>query len=179
MRASRRPATDEPDDASRHLPGEVIGLLRRSAMESSRPGCMEAALGRLRGPVLNPGDPWADHFLTELPKPGEPWHALVEHALQSSARRPTRTWDRRAPALADPLDPGRVRHTVTPWPELAADGGGGSDGVYDPYNPPALAGPTCRSAGRILSGPPHVAGVRDPRQRALSTTQRRPVSWTK
>jgi hypothetical protein len=68
--------------------------------------------------------------------------------------RPTRIWDRRALALADPLGLEQVRHTVTPWLEFAADGGGGSD--YDPFNLPALAGPTW-----LLSLlPPHPASIR-------------------
>ncbi|WP_371657380.1 hypothetical protein [Streptomyces sp. NBC_00280] len=102
-------------DASQHLPGEVIGLLRRSAKECWRRECMEPVLGRLRGPVLSPGDFWADHVLTELPLLGGPWHALVEHAVHAPVGRPTRIWDRRALALADPLDLEQVRHTVAPW----------------------------------------------------------------
>ncbi|WP_329266913.1 hypothetical protein [Streptomyces sp. NBC_01451] len=143
-------------NASRHLPGEVIGLLRRSAKEGWRPECMEPVLGRLHGPVLNPGDSWADHVLTELPTLGEPWHALVEHALHAPMGRPTRTWDRRALGLVDPLDLEQVRHTVAPWLELAADGGGGSDGDYDPYNLSALVGLTW-----LLSLlPPHPESIR-------------------
>ncbi|MGY1503608.1 hypothetical protein ACW4TU_44820 [Streptomyces sp. QTS52] len=143
-------------DASRHLPGAVIGLLRRSAKECWRPECMEPVLSRLRGPVLSPGDPWADHVLTELPTLGKPWHALVEHALHAPMGRPTRIWDRRALALAGPLGLEQVRHMVTPWLELAADGGGASDGDYDPYNLPALAGLTW-----LLSLlPPHPASIR-------------------
>jgi hypothetical protein len=144
-------------DAGRHLPGEVVGLLRRSALEGPWPQeCVEPVLGRLPGPVLSPGEPWADHVLNQLPTLGEPWHALMEHALHAPLGRPTRTWDRRALALAAPLGPEQVRHTVTPWLELAAEGGGRDDGAYDPYNLPALAGLTWRLS--LL--PPHPASIR-------------------
>ncbi|MCX5001165.1 hypothetical protein OHB05_00775 [Streptomyces sp. NBC_00638] len=126
--------------------------------------------------MLNPGDPWADHVLTELPTPGEPWHALVEHAPHTSERRPTRAWDRRALALADPLGPERVCHTVTPWPELAADGGGGSDGVYDPHNRPHSPASPVGVLDESFVVPGMSAGVHGPRERAFSTTPRRPVS---
>ncbi|MET9663483.1 hypothetical protein [Streptomyces sp. NPDC006510] len=144
-------------DADRRLPGEVVALLRRSALEGSWPQeCVEPVLGRLQGPVLNPGDRWADRVLAELPALGEPWHVLVEHALRAPVGRSGRTWDRRALALADPLGPGRVRHTVTLWIRLAAEGGGRDDGAYDAYNLPALVGLV-----RLLSLlPPHPDSIR-------------------
>ncbi|MER5498155.1 hypothetical protein ACFYXP_25815 [Streptomyces sp. NPDC002466] len=146
-------------DAGRQPHDEVVGLLRRSALEGSWPReCVEPVLGRLRGPVLNPGDRWADRVLAELPVLGGPWHALVEHALRAPAGRPARSWDRRALALTDPLGPGRVRDAVIPWLDLAAEGGGRDDGAYDPYNLPALMGlvrllpllPPCPGSVRVL-----------------------------
>lgn len=144
-------------DAGRLLPGEVVGLLRRSALENTWPQeCTAPVLGHICGPVLNPGEPWADNVLTELPALGEPWHGLVEHALSAPVARPTGAWDRCALVLADPLGAEPVRRTVTPWLELAAEGGGRDDGAYDPYNLPALAGLTW-----LLSLlPPHPASIR-------------------
>ncbi|MCX4868818.1 hypothetical protein OIC43_38600 [Streptomyces sp. NBC_00825] len=144
-------------DAGRRLDGEVVALLRRSALEGSWPQeCVEPVLSRIQGPVLNPGDGWADRVLAELPALGKPWHALVAHTLRAPTGRSSRTWDRRALALAEPLGPGRVRDTVTPWTELAAEGGGRDDGAYDAYNLPALVG-----LARLLSLlPPHPDSIR-------------------
>ncbi|WP_405709417.1 MULTISPECIES: hypothetical protein [unclassified Streptomyces] len=144
-------------DAGRRLDGEVVALLRRSALEGSWPQeCVEPVLGRLHGPVLNPGDRWADRVLAELPALGEPWHALVEHALHAPMGRSHRNWDSLALALADPLGPGQVRDTMAPWIELAAEGGGRDDGAYDAYNLPALVG-----LARLLSLlPPHPDSIR-------------------
>lgn len=144
-------------DAGRQLNGEAVALLRRSALEGSWPQeCVEPVLGRLHGPVLNPGDRWADRVLAELPALGEPWHVLVEHALRAPVGRPNRNWDRRALTLADPLGPGQVRDTVAPWIELAAEGGGRDDGAYDAYNLPALAG----LAWLLSLLPPNPASIR-------------------
>jgi len=130
-------------NAGKLLPGEVVALLRRSALENTWPQeCVVPVLGLLRGPVLNPGEPWADNVLTELPALGESWHGLVAHALSAPVGRPTGSWDRRALALADPLGTEPVRRTVTSWLELAAEGGGRDDGAYDLHNLPALAGLT-------------------------------------
>ncbi|GGX59247.1 hypothetical protein GCM10010515_28960 [Streptomyces fructofermentans] len=178
-------------DAGRPLSDEVIGLLRRSAKESWRPECMEPVLGRLHGPVLNAGEPWADCVLADLadladlavldvpPAPGGPWHAVVEHALRAPVGRPTRAWDRRALVLADPLGRERVRDTATPWLEVAAEGGGGTDGAYDPYNLPALAGlawllsllppdpATIRALGALVERPPSRTSLTGTAVRAL------------
>ncbi|MEU4503376.1 hypothetical protein [Streptomyces sp. NPDC024089] len=101
-------------DAGRRLDGEVVALLRRSALEGSWPQeCVEPVLSRIRGPVLNPGDGWADRVLAELPALGKPWHALVAHTLRAPTGRSSRTWDRRA--LARRVQPARSR-----GPRLAA-----------------------------------------------------------
>ncbi|MET8103068.1 hypothetical protein ABZV29_42825 [Streptomyces sp. NPDC005236] len=129
-------------DAGRHIPEAVVALLRRSALEHAWPTeCVTPVLDRLRGPVLNPGEPW----------PG-----AIGHALLAPVARPTRAWDRRALALTAPIGTEEIRRTVTPWLDLAADGGGCWDGAYDPYNLPALAGFTW-----LLSLlPPHPASIR-------------------
>lgn len=154
-------------DAGRHLPDTVVGLLRRSALEHGWPAeCAAPVLARLHGPVLNPGETWADAVLADLPSLGEPWLGFVNHALRAPTGRPTRTWDHRALALTSPIDPEELRRTVTAWLDLAADGGSRDDGAYDPYNLPALAGLTwlisllpphpasLRTLGALVEGPP-------------------------
>ncbi|MFF4542464.1 hypothetical protein [Streptomyces aureus] len=144
-------------DAGRQVPGAVAALLRRSALEHAWPvECVTPVLDRLRGPVLNPGEPWADALLAGLPSLGEPWPDVIGHALLAPVARPTRAWDRRALALTAPIGTEEARRTLTPWLDLAADGGGRWDGAYDPYNLPALAGLTW-----LLSLlPPHPASIR-------------------
>jgi hypothetical protein len=144
-------------DADRRLPGAVVGLLRRSALDHAWPTeCVAPVLARLRGPVLNPGEPWADAVLGDLPSLGEAWLGFINHALLAPVARPTRTWDRQALALTAPIDTEALRRAVTSWLDLAADGGGRHDGAYDPYNLPALAGLTW-----LLSLlPPHPASIR-------------------
>lgn len=144
-------------DAGRRLPDPIVGLLRRSALEHDwPPECAAPVLTRLRGLVLNPGEPWADAVLTDLPSLGEPWPDFIDHALLAPVARPTRTWDRRALALTAPIDAEVLRRTVAAWLDLAANGGGRGDSGYDPYNLPALAGLTW-----LLSLlPPHPASIR-------------------
>ncbi|MGW7242198.1 hypothetical protein [Streptomyces sp. NPDC054804] len=144
-------------DAGRHVPEPVVALLRRSALEHAWPTeCVTPVLDRLRGPVLNPGEPWADALLTDLPSLGEPWPGVIGHALLAPVARPTLAWDRRALALTAPIGTEEIRRAVTPWLDLAASGGGRWDGGYDPYNLPALAGLTW-----LLSLlPPHPVSIR-------------------
>lgn len=69
-------------DAGRHLPDVAVGLLRRSALDNNwPPECVTPVLTRLHEPVLNPGEPWADALLTDLPSLAEPWPDLIDHAL--------------------------------------------------------------------------------------------------
>ncbi len=144
-------------DAGRTLPGEVVGLLRRSALSDAWPReCTAPVVGRVRGLVLDPGERCADQVLAELPGLGEPWCGLVEHALAARVGRPSAAWDRRALALAHPLGEEAVRRRVTSWLELAAEGGGRDDGASDPYNLPALAG----LAWLLSLLPPHPESVR-------------------
>ncbi|MFE5142373.1 hypothetical protein ACFRDV_32745 [Streptomyces fagopyri] len=144
-------------DAGRHVPEAVVALLRRSALEHAWPTeCVTPVLDRLRHPVLNPGEPWADALLTDLPSLGEPWPDIIDHALLAPMARPTRAWDRGALALIAPIGTKEIRQTVTPWLDLAASGGGRWDGGYDPYNLPALAGLTWLFS--LL--PPHPVSIR-------------------
>jgi hypothetical protein len=142
-------------------------------------------LTRLRGPVLNPGEPWADAVLTDLPSLDEPWPDFIGHALLAPVARPTRTWDRRALALTAPIDAEVLRRTVTAWLSLATNGGGRSDGAYDAYNLPALTGLTwlisllpphpasIRTLGALVEGPPVRTSLTSTAIRALARVPQR------
>ncbi|WP_405906983.1 hypothetical protein OG742_16815 [Streptomyces sp. NBC_00828] len=159
-------------DAGRSLSGEVVGLLRRSELEGFWDHVPTASiLERLTEPVLNPGEPWADSVLAELPTLGAEWIVLVRHLLAVPGGAHTRAWDRRAAELADALGPERVRRTAEVWLERAAEGAGGSDGGYDRYNRPAIRGlalllsllpahpRTVRVLGALVERPPAKATI--------------------
>jgi hypothetical protein len=140
-------------DAGRPLSGEVAGLLRRSACA----GLDRAALlaDRLPEPPLNPGEPWSDRILAELPRLGTRWWNLIPH-LRTAGPAPTRRWDRTAAEILDGADPQTVRTVVTPWLALASHGGGADDGGYDAWNVPAVRG----LAWLLSALPPHPETVR-------------------
>jgi hypothetical protein len=173
-------------DAGRHLPDVVVGLLRRSALEHDwHPECTAPVLTRLHEPVLNHGEPWADALLTDLPSLAEPWPDLIDHAKLAPVARPTRTWDRRALALTAPIGTEVLRRTMTAWLNLATNGGGRSDGAYDPYNLPALTGLTwlisllpphpasIRTLGALVEGPPLRTSLTGTAIRALARVPQR------
>ncbi|MDX3071943.1 hypothetical protein ACIP98_26600 [Streptomyces sp. NPDC088354] len=143
-------------DAGRPLSGEVVGLLRRSADD----GCLDWAgmlLDRLPEPPVNPGEPWADRVLAQLPQLGEGWRRLIPH-LRAAKPAPSERWDRAAAAVLDGIDAGTVRRTVTPWLALAVHGGSARGGGHDPWN---LTG--VRGLAWLLSSPalpPHPETVR-------------------
>ncbi|MGW0633821.1 hypothetical protein [Streptomyces sp. NPDC002758] len=141
-------------------------------------------LSRIHGRLLNPGEPWADRLPAELPALGAPWNALVEHARGARARRPTRTWGRRAPALAKPLGLDQVQRTVTPRLESAGEGGSRADGTYGPYNLHALVGfawllslpepdpASIRGPGSLVERPPKRTALTGAAVRALARLPR-------
>ncbi|WP_351229392.1 hypothetical protein [Streptomyces sp. NPDC002133] len=139
--------------AGRVLPPRVVGFLRRSAIEGL--DSADALLGLLPDPVLSPEEPWADRILAELPELGPRWRLLIAH-LRSASATPTRRWDRGTAALTDGMDADAVRRTATPWLALAAHGGSGPDGGYDPYNIGAVRG----LAWLLSLLPPHPETVR-------------------
>ncbi|MEV4679487.1 hypothetical protein [Streptomyces kurssanovii] len=139
-------------DAGRPLSDEVVGLLRRSAYMANEWAAV--LLERTPLPLLDPGEPWADRIRAELPALGAPWPALVAHLLAAPAA-PTKRWDREAADILRGIDPDTVRRTVTPWAELAAQGGGAEDGGYDPCDVTAI-----RGIARLLALlPPHPDSV--------------------
>ncbi|WP_431948920.1 hypothetical protein [Actinacidiphila sp. bgisy167] len=118
-------------DAGRPLSGEVVGLLRRSAHMGL--GWAQLLLDRVPEPPLNPGEPWSDRVLAELPELGDPWRKLIPH-LRAAGPTPGARWERTAAAVLDGIDPEAVRRTATAWLALAAHG------ARDPWNVTAVRG---------------------------------------
>lgn len=149
--------------AGRALTAPVVAALRRSSVTPYVPESM-VALGReLREPVLNPGEPWAEQVLADLPGLGDGWTRLLRHALtSSSAATPPARWEKTGRALLDALHPrpgtadgggaeaaevseriiswlalvGRPR-TVPLWPGVHGED---YNEIADRYNAPALRG---------------------------------------
>jgi hypothetical protein len=156
-------------NAGRGLSWEVVGLLRRSAGQGL--GWAGLLLDRLAEPLLNPGEPWADRILAELPVLGERWRDLVAYLVAPKAGRPTRRWEREAAGRIDGIGAEAVRRRVTPWLATAAQGGGQCDGGYDSYNVHVIIGlawlmpllppyaETARVLGALVEHPPVKAGV--------------------
>ncbi|WP_053199333.1 hypothetical protein [Streptomyces viridochromogenes] len=95
------------------------GLRRtQAAANGAEPG-MRDLLARFPGPVLNPGEPWADTALREAAAGGEPWQRLLEHAAPASAHAPSAKWRRTGSALLDAVGPEEARRAVLRWFELA------------------------------------------------------------
>ncbi|WP_431960192.1 hypothetical protein [Actinacidiphila sp. bgisy160] len=136
-------------DAGRPLSGEVVGLLRRSALMGL--GWAQLLLDRIPEPPLNPGELWTDRVLAELPELGDPWRRLIPH-LRAAGPNPSARWDRAAAAVLDGIDPEAVRRTATPWLALA------THGSRDPWNVTAV-----RGLAWLLSSPsvpPHLETIR-------------------
>ncbi|MET9876022.1 hypothetical protein ABZZ36_15530 [Actinacidiphila glaucinigra] len=142
-------------DAGRPLSAEVVGMIRRCAHHGL--GWAELLLDRLPEPPLNPGEPWSDRVLAELPELGAPWRRLIPH-LRAAGPSPGARWDRAAAAVLDGVGAETVRRTATPWLALATHGGSAEAGAHDPWNLPAV-----RGLAWLLSSPaapPHPETVR-------------------
>jgi hypothetical protein len=155
--------------AGRTLSGDVVGLLRRSALQGLCSA--ELLMDRLPEPLLNPGELWTDRILAELPELGEPWRNLVRQMLTAKSGRPTRRWDGHAAVFVAEVGSDVVRRTVTPWLALATHGGSDHDGAYDQYNVHAIRGlawllsllppeaESVRVLGALVERPPVKSGV--------------------
>ncbi|MFE0625445.1 hypothetical protein ACFW3D_00580 [Streptomyces sp. NPDC058864] len=166
-------------DAGRPLSAEVVGMIRRCAHHGL--GWAELLLDRLPEPPLNPGEPWSDRVLAELPELGAAWRRLIPH-LRAAGPDPGARWDRAAAAVLDGIEPGTVRRTATPWPALATHGGSAEAGGHDPWNLPAVRGlawllsspsvpvhpETVRVLGALVERPPVKSVVAGAGVRALA-----------
>ncbi|MFE7271090.1 hypothetical protein [Streptomyces sp. NPDC057623] len=127
------------------------GLRRtQAAANGAEPG-MRDLLARFPGPLLNPGEPWADTALEEATAEGEPWQRLLEHAAPAGAHAPSAKWRRTGSALMDAIGPEAARRAVLRWiepadrartvpllghPHLPFD----VNACFDPYNSHVLRG---------------------------------------
>ncbi|MFF3989766.1 hypothetical protein ACFY0B_34940 [Streptomyces sp. NPDC001797] len=100
--------------AAVHLPA----FRRTHAAANSREPGMRNLLAHFPGPVLNPGEPWADTALREAAARGEPWQRLLEHAAPATADAPSAKWRRAGSALLDAVGPEEARRAVLRWFEL-------------------------------------------------------------
>ncbi|MFD9866755.1 hypothetical protein ACFXI8_17680 [Streptomyces niveus] len=139
--------------AGRSLTPAAIAAFRRSGMEYGFPAAPLVRAGEEpTDPVLNVGEKWAEHALEEVgPGPGDPWRALLAHALTARSAKPSAKWDRLAGQLVVPLGAEPVREKVVSW--LALVGvprtfrvravfceDRNFNEVFDPYNALALRG---------------------------------------
>ncbi|MGY5059330.1 hypothetical protein ACWDFR_35635 [Streptomyces sp. 900105755] len=100
--------------AAVHLPA----FRRTHAAANGREPGMRNLLVHFPGPVLNPGEPWADAALREAAARGEPWQRLLEHAAPATADAPSAKWRRAGSALLDAVGPEEARRSVLRWFEL-------------------------------------------------------------
>ncbi|MEU3981129.1 hypothetical protein AB0F77_13570 [Streptomyces sp. NPDC026672] len=101
--------------ASAHLPG----FRRTHAAANGREPGLRTLLAHFPGPLLNPGEPWADAALKEATAGGEPWQRLLKHAAPATAEAPSAKWRRTGSELLDAIGPEEVRRAVLRWLELA------------------------------------------------------------
>ena len=111
----------------------VLSLVRRGWIASAplgRPTDNVDALTRAIGDgaefFLLPGEVWTDAVNAEvvrLPAGERPaWIALLAHALQASASRPSGAWLKKAAGLIDAIGPDRVHAAVARWLPLVSGG---------------------------------------------------------
>lgn len=102
--------------AAANLPGH---RRTQAAANAAEPG-MRDLLARFPGPVLNPGEPWADAALKEATAGGDPWLRLLGHPAPATADAPSAKWIRTGSVLLDAVGPEEARRAVLRWFELVA-----------------------------------------------------------
>ncbi|WBB68100.1 DUF4132 domain-containing protein [Micromonospora sp. WMMD812] len=133
------------------LPGALVGVLRRTVLTGYQStGALKDLVGKIREPLLNPGEAWADRLLAELPGLGDGGPDLVSHALTATAARPTARWERQAGALLDRVGADTYRDAALGWLALVGRPrtapvqpslyGYDVAQAYDPHNATALRG---------------------------------------
>lgn len=138
--------------AGRNPGPSVLAVFRRTVLVHPTDPALRHMLAAFPGPVLNPGEPWADLALQDAAGDGAPWQRLLAHTAPPTARTPSARWARSGRTLLAAAGQERFRHRVHAWFELVgADRTGAPlrshrcddiDAVRrpDPYNCQALRG---------------------------------------
>ncbi|MGW2377273.1 DUF4132 domain-containing protein [Kitasatospora sp. NPDC001683] len=150
--------------AGRPVDAAVVAAVRRSALHVRPHHSLVVDLAAaLTEPLLSPGEAWADQVLADAAEldggpDGEPdpagggdgaWTALLKHAVEVKAAKPTARWERTGRTLLDAVGPERARERITAWLslvgrprtlELVADPNGAGANQLDPHNLDALRG---------------------------------------
>ncbi|MEV6576949.1 DUF4132 domain-containing protein [Streptomyces sp. NPDC051582] len=128
----------------------VVAALRRSALGAYGYKPVLAVAARLREPVLNVGEAWAERAMAD----GERWHALLAHAVTATSAKPSGKWEKTGRALiteaAEGIGEDGVRERLLGWFRLVGAPrtlalreeryGPNPNEVYDAYNANALRG---------------------------------------
>jgi hypothetical protein len=142
----------EAELSAGRVPGpDVLAVFRRSAQDQRDKPALRDVLDGFPGPVLNPGEPWADQALMDASARGDPWHRLLGHTAPATAGVPSQAWERKGRALLAEAGPEEVRRRVPTWWDRVGRGrkvplrsGLLADldhaHRYDPYNCQALRG---------------------------------------
>ncbi|MFF0744789.1 hypothetical protein ACFYVL_30745 [Streptomyces sp. NPDC004111] len=115
--------------AAGRTPGpEVLAVLRRTALVHHAEPAMRQVTAALPGPVLNPGEPWADRALTDIAGDragdatadagGGAWQRLMEHRAPRTARAPSPRWARTGRELLAAVGPQEARRRLHAWLSL-------------------------------------------------------------
>ncbi|GGT59144.1 hypothetical protein GCM10010271_73150 [Streptomyces kurssanovii] len=127
------------------IPGPaVLATFRRTVIDYHAEPALRELLTRFPGPVLNPGEAWADQALEDAAAGGEPWHRLLGHRAPVSAGVPSAKWLDAGRDLLDAAGPESVRRSAHRWFELVGRErsvplrGSRGPAAYDPYNAQAL-----------------------------------------
>jgi hypothetical protein len=97
---------------------EVLAVFRRTALAHHPEPALRQVVGALPGPVLNPGEPWADQALKDLGPDGEPWHRLMAHPAPLTARTPSPKWARTGRELLAAVGQEEARLRLHIWLSL-------------------------------------------------------------
>ncbi|MFJ8078177.1 hypothetical protein ACIQ7Q_30660 [Streptomyces sp. NPDC096176] len=127
--------------AAGRTPGPtVLAAFRRTVLDYHDEPALRDVLTRFAGPVLNPGDAWADQALEDAVRGGGAWQQLLAHRAPVSASRPSAAWVRTGRGLLDAAGPEQVRRHVLRWFGLVGRQrsvplrGWHGPNAYDPYN---------------------------------------------
>lgn len=137
---------DAEHTAGRPPGPEVLAAFRRTVLDYHDEPALREVLARCPGPVLNPGEPWADRAMEDAARGGGPWQRLLAHRAPVSAATPSATWLRTARGLLEAAGAGQVRRHVLRWFGLVGRErtipltGWYGPPAHDPYNVHALRG---------------------------------------